>query len=70
MNLIDALRFAVEKNVDIINYSGGGPEPSMEELQILKQAEKKGILVVAAAGNEESDIDVKNKLEQAHPPGR
>jgi subtilisin family serine protease len=57
---IEALRFAVEKNVDIINYSGGGPEPSLEELRILKLAEKKGILVVAAAGNEESNIDQKS----------
>ncbi len=57
---IAALRYAVEKNVDIINYSGGGPEPALEELKILKLAEKKGILVVAAAGNEESNIDIKN----------
>lgn len=54
---IDALRFAVEQNVDVINYSGGGPAPSTEELKVLKEAERKGILVVAAAGNEESNID-------------
>jgi subtilisin family serine protease len=57
---IAALKYAVDKNVDVINYSGGGPEPALEELRILKLAEKKGILVVAAAGNEESNIDVKN----------
>lgn len=56
---IEALRYAVDHNVDIINYSGGGPEPALEELKILKEAEKKGILIVAAAGNEESNIDVK-----------
>lgn len=56
---IEALRYAVDQNVDIINYSGGGPEPALEELRILKEAEKKGILIVAAAGNEESDIDQK-----------
>ena len=56
---IKALKYAVEKNVDIINYSGGGPIPSAEELKILKQAEKKGILIVAAAGNEQSNIDDK-----------
>lgn len=54
---IAALRYAVDKNVDIINYSGGGPEPSTEELKILKEAERKGILVVAAAGNDENNID-------------
>jgi len=56
---VEALKYAVENNVDIINYSGGGPEPALEELRVLKKAEKKGILVVAAAGNEESNIDIK-----------
>lgn len=56
---IKALRYAVDKNVDIINYSGGGPESSQEELSILKEAERKGILVIAAAGNERSNIDTK-----------
>jgi thermitase len=56
---IKALEYAVNANVDVINYSGGGPEPSVEELRILKQAEKKGILVIAAAGNERSNIDDK-----------
>lgn len=54
---IKALKAAVDAKVDIINYSGGGPEPALEELRILKEAEKKGILVVAAAGNERSNID-------------
>jgi subtilisin family serine protease len=56
---IKALRYAVDQNVDIINYSGGGPEPADDELEILKEAERKGILVVAAAGNEKSNIDHK-----------
>ncbi len=56
---IKALEYAVDHNVDIINYSGGGPEPSMDELRILKKAEQKGILIIAAAGNEESNIDKK-----------
>lgn len=56
---IRALKYAVDNNVDIINYSGGGPESSLEELRILKDAEKKGILIIAAAGNERSNIDEK-----------
>lgn len=58
---VEALRYAVDNNVDVINYSGGGPEAAVEELRILKEAERKGILVVAAAGNEESNIDDKKK---------
>lgn len=56
---IRALEYAVDANVDVINYSGGGPEASADELRALKRAEKKGILVVAAAGNEKSNIDDK-----------
>lgn len=56
---VQALRYAVDNNVDIINYSGGGSGAASEELGILKEAEKKGILVVAAAGNKESNIDEK-----------
>lgn len=56
---IKALQYAVDHNVDVINYSGGGPEASVEELRVLKAAEKKGILVIAAAGNERSNIDDK-----------
>ena len=56
---IKALKYAVDQNVDIINYSGGGPEASAAEKAILVEAEKKGILIIAAAGNEKSNIDLK-----------
>lgn len=58
---VEALKFAVDSNVDVINYSGGGPEAAADELRVLKEAERKGILVIAAAGNEESNIDDKKK---------
>ncbi|MFA6238378.1 MAG: S8 family serine peptidase [Bacteriovorax sp.] len=58
---VEALKYAVDHNVDVINYSGGGPEAASEELRVLREAERKGILVVAAAGNEESNIDDKKK---------
>lgn len=56
---IKALKYAVDQNVDIINYSGGGPESSEIERKILLEAERKGILIIAAAGNERSNIDLK-----------
>lgn len=65
VSAVKALRYAVDKNVDIINYSGGGPEMSQEEFRILKLAEEKGILIVAAAGNEKSNID--NKKNAYYP---
>ena len=58
---VAALKYAVDNNVDVINYSGGGPEAASEELRVLKEAERKGIIVVAAAGNDESNIDEKKK---------
>ncbi len=62
---VRALEYAVNAGVDIINYSGGGPEPAVQELRILKEAERKGILIVAAAGNDRSNID--NKFNAYYP---
>ena len=56
---VKALQYAVDKSVDIINYSGGGPEPSAEEFSVLRRAREKNILIVAAAGNESSNIDIR-----------
>lgn len=43
----------------IINYSGGGLEPSAEEKRAVDLARKNGILFIAAAGNERSNSDQK-----------
>lgn len=52
-----AIRYAIDKKVDIINYSGGGTVPSIEELAVLTEASRQGILIVAAAGNESSNSE-------------
>lgn len=57
-NTVRAIEYAVSNGADIINYSGGGAEFSRAEMMALKKAEGKGILVVAAAGNERSNADV------------
>lgn len=57
-NTIRAIEYAVKNGAHIINYSGGGAEYSRAEMMALKKAEEKGILVVAAAGNERSNADV------------
>ncbi len=51
-NTVAAISYAVDHGAKIINYSGGGPEFNEDELLALKRAEAKGVLVVAAAGNE------------------
>ncbi len=50
-NTIKAINYAIKNKADIINYSGGGAEPSSQELQAIERARAKGILFVAAAGN-------------------
>ncbi len=56
-NTIAAIKFAVAKKVNIINYSGGGTDFSKEEYDAIVAAKEAGILVVAAAGNERSNSD-------------
>jgi thermitase len=56
-NTIRAMQYAVKMGAHIINYSGGGTEFSHEEQDAVLSAEKKGILFVAAAGNEKSNSD-------------
>ena len=57
VNTVKAIDFAVNHNCNIINYSGGGVAPSMEEKAAIERANRKGILFVAAAGNERSNSD-------------
>ena len=57
-NTIKALHFAIDNGAKIINYSGGGPEYSEAEFQAMKKAERKGVLIVAAAGNDHHDTDI------------
>lgn len=56
-NTVAAIRYAVKMGAHIINYSGGGTEYSQDEFEAVQTAEQKGILFVAAAGNERSNSD-------------
>lgn len=58
-NTITSIYYAVKMGAHIINYSGGGLESSAEEKAAIQLARDKGILFVAAAGNERSNSDVK-----------
>lgn len=48
-NSIKALEWAVSLNVDIVNFSGGGPTPDVLERKVINSAKK--TLFVVAAGN-------------------
>jgi thermitase len=56
-NTVSAIEYAVKMGAHIINYSGGGTDFSQEEHDAVEKAEAKGILFVAAAGNERSNSD-------------
>lgn len=60
-NTVKAINYAVDNGAHIINYSGGGAEFSASELKAIKRAEAKGIIFVAAAGNEYQNTDESGK---------
>jgi thermitase len=57
-NTVKALRYAIKMGAKIINYSGGGTAKYPDEELAIHEARQKGILVVAAAGNERSNSDI------------
>ena len=64
-NTIKAIQYAIAMKQKgfikklIINYSGGGLDPSHKEKQVVELARKNGILFIAAAGNERANSDQK-----------
>lgn len=53
-----SLEYALKMGATVINYSGGGDLPNLEEQKLYNQAFLKKVLVVAAAGNEGRSNDV------------
>lgn len=55
---VKALNYAANLKVDYINYSGGGVEFSGEEYKSVKRFLDQGGRFIAAAGNENSNLDL------------
>ncbi|MBY0370377.1 S8 family serine peptidase [bacterium] len=51
-NTVRAIQYAVANGAQIINYSGGGADPAATERAAVAEAQRKGVLFVAAAGND------------------
>ncbi len=66
-NTVASIRYAIKMGAHIINYSGGGVEFSQDEFEAVQAAEKKGILFVAAAGNERSNSDQNHYYPADYP---
>ena len=58
-NTINSIHYAIQNGAHIINFSGGGPQASEEERKAIELALEKNILLVAAGGNEKSNIEEK-----------
>jgi subtilisin family serine protease len=56
-NSIEALQYAINIKADVINLSMGGESRSQDECNLVKKALDKGIIIVAAAGNEGKDLN-------------
>lgn len=56
-NSLKAIAYAAKIHADIINYSGGGPTYDKEEASLVKAYLDQGGIFMAAAGNENSDLD-------------
>ena len=60
--VIEAIKYATQQNVDIINMSLGCPQPNAEMYEAIKRAIAKDICVVAACGNNGDNNPNTNEL--------
>lgn len=67
MNTVKAINYAVKMGAQIINYSGGGSLPNKLEMQAIREAGKKDILLIAAAGNNNSNTDIRKYYPANYP---
>ena len=56
-NTEKCINYAVQNGAHIINYSGGGPGENLGEKGSISKANDKGILFIAASGNESEEIE-------------
>ena len=56
-NTIRSIHYAIQNGAHIINFSGGGSEPSEEEKKAIELALENNILFVTAGGNQKVNIE-------------
>lgn len=67
-DIADAIEYAIEREVAIINASYGTTRRNETEFRAVKAAAEAGILVIASAGNSNQDNDGDNPLYPASHP--
>ncbi|MFM8316371.1 MAG: S8 family serine peptidase, partial [Deltaproteobacteria bacterium] len=66
-NTVKAFQYAIRMGAHIINYSGGGAEPAAAERAAVEEANRKGVLFVAAAGNDGHDNSAQPYYPASYP---
>lgn len=66
-NALRAFRYAIQMRASIVNFSGGGEGFNFAEMQLMREAERNNILVVAAAGNGGADTDQRKYYPASYP---
>lgn len=66
-NTVRAIHYASQNGAQIINYSGGGADPAPAERIAIESAQRRGILFVAAAGNDGHNNDQIPYFPQNYP---
>lgn len=54
--VVAAVEYAIEQDVDVLNFSFGTDDPSPSLQAVLSAAEQQGVIVVAAAGNSDRNV--------------
>ncbi len=66
-NTVRAIEYAIANGAQIINYSGGGADPAASEKAAVAEAQKKGVLFIAAAGNDGRNNDRRPYFPASYP---
>ncbi len=66
-NTVRAIEYAIANGAQIINYSGGGADPASSERAAVTKAQQKGVLFVAAAGNDGRNNDRRPYFPASYP---
>lgn len=63
---VECFKWGATQHIDVLNYSGGGPEFDQDEYVALKSLQVRGVQIITAAGNEHADVDL---TENFYYPG-
>ncbi len=66
-NTVRAIEYPIGNGAQIINYSGGGADPAATERAAVAEAQRKGVLFVAAAGNDGRNNDRRPYYPASYP---